>query len=96
MSQFIIERYVYDALNARATLAQDHDEPRRELARGILRDIDIYFADNMDDVLDARARLAERDDPDAREMLAFVDETLAAYADAEKVAQEAIARARGG
>ena len=95
MSRFIIERYVYDALNARADLAAAATEARRQIARGMLRDIEVYFADHMDDVRDARARLGCREDADARAMLAFIDETLAAFNDAERVAREAIGRARG-
>lgn len=93
MSRLIIERYVYDALNARATLDGDVSDDRRELALNILRDIDIYFADHMEDLCDARARLAERDDPESREMLILVDATLAEHAKAETIAREAIARA---
>ena len=93
MSRFIIERYIHDALNARAILAGDGSATRRELALTILRDIDLYFADHMEDVVNARGRLARRSDPEGREMLEFVDATLAAYATAEKVAREAISRA---
>ena len=93
MSRLVIERYVYDALNARATLDGDPSEARREMARNILRDIDVYFADHMDDLRDARARLAERDDPDSREVLVFIDETLSAHARADEVARAALARA---
>ncbi len=93
MSRFIIERYIYDAFNARATLANDDSESRREMARDIIRDIDLYFADHMEDLFEARTRLAHRTDLEGREMLAYVDETLAAYDDAEKVARAAIERA---
>lgn len=93
MSQFIIERYIYDALNARADLANAETGMRRHLAQGILRDIDVYFADHMEDVLEARTRLARREDPDGRAMLEFIDETLATYDDAARVAREAIERA---
>lgn len=93
MSRLVIERYVYDALNARATLDGDLSEDRRELALNILRDIEIYFADHMDDLRDARVRLAERDDPESREMLTLVDAALADHANAGTIAREAIARA---
>ena len=96
MSRFIIERYIYDALNARADLGSAEAETRRELAQGILRDIDLYFADHMDDVLDARERLSRRDDEDARAMLAYLDERLASHEDAERVALAAIAKASRG
>ncbi len=95
MSRFIIERYVHDALNAKVDLAGASAEARRRLAREILRDIEVYFADHMDDVLDARARLARREDADGRAMLAFIDETLAVFDDAERVAKDALGRARG-
>ena len=94
MSWLVIERYVYDALNARATLQSDVSNASHDIARGILRDVCIYLADHMDDLREARARLSERGDGDAREMLAFVDETLAAHASAETAAREAIGRAR--
>ena len=95
MTWLVIERYIYDALNARATLQGGGSHASHEIARGILRDIRIYLADHMDDLREARARLAERGDGDSREMLAFVDETLAGHAIAETEARKAIARARG-
>ena len=96
MSRLVIERYVYDALNARAMLRGDSSEARRELARNILRDIDIYFADHMDDLRDARARLAVRGDAEGREMLAFVDTTLSSHTRAGAIARKAVARAGRG
>lgn len=96
MSQRVTERYVHDALNARATLDGDSSEAQRELARKILRDIDIYFADHMDELRDARTRLAERDDVESRTMLRVVDEILSSHADAAALADEAIARAWRG
>ena len=96
MGSDIIERYVYDAMNARAALGEEPSPGRRTLATGILRDIDVYFADHMDDLRQARDRLAQRGDAEGRRMLAFVDETLSNHADADTIARAAVARARLG
>ena len=64
--------------------------------RDILRDTDVYSADRTDDVLEARAHLAKREDAERREMLDVVDKTLAGHEAAETVAREAIAQASRG
>ena len=93
MSRFIIERYVHDALNARADLDGATLEAQRQIARGILRDIEIYFADHMDDVREARFQLARREDADRR-AIAFLDEMLIAFENAARLARHALDRAR--
>lgn len=96
MSSLIVERYIYDALNARTSIAGPVDEPRRRLALGIIRDIELYCADHMDEVSAAHARLLSRTDDEGREMLAYVETILASFADADRAARAALARASHG
>ena len=82
MVSSIIERYVHDALNARAVL-EDHRSPgRHALARLILGDIMTYFADHLDDVTHARDRIAQRRDSEGLAMLGCIDLFLSTYATA--------------
>ena len=93
MSSLIVERYIHDVLNARAAMEGDPNESRRQIAKNIIHDIDIYFADHMNDVLAARERLAKREDPEGRQMFAYIEEVLASYEDADRVAKAAIEKA---
>ncbi len=94
MVDFIVERYIYDALNARASLQEGQSEARSPFARKILSDIELYFADNMQDVQAARDRLATRTDEEGRKMFAFIEELMASHEDASRLAQHAIRKAR--
>ena len=96
MSSLIVERYIYDALNARANIAGAADEPRWQLAYGIIRDIELYCADHMDEVFEARARLKLRTDAEASEMLAYIELMLVSFADADRMARAALAKASLG
>ena len=96
MSSLIVERYIYDALNARASIANAADESRRQLAFGIIRDIELYCADHMNEVFEARARLQSRTDAEASEMLAYIELMLASFANADRVARAALTKARHG
>lgn len=96
MSSLIVERYIYDAINARAAIADDADEPRRRLAVGIIRDIELYCADHMDEVFAAHARLQLRTDAEGIEMLAYVETILVSFATADRLAQAALAKASHG
>ncbi len=96
MADFIIERYAYDALNARASMQEGQSEAHRQLARKILFDIELYFADNMQDVCSARDRLVSRTDVEGRSMLAYITEIIASHEDANRVAKEAIKKAGEG
>ncbi len=96
MSSLIVERYIYDALNARASIADTVDEPRRRLALGIIRDIEVYCADHMDEVFEAHARLQSRTDAEGSEMLAYAETLLVSFADADRLARAALVRASQG
>ncbi len=96
MSSLIVERYIYDALNARASIADTVDEPRRRLAFGIIRDIELYCADHMDEVFEAHSRLKSRTDAEGSAMLAYVETILVAFADADRMARAALANASYG
>ena len=90
MSSLIVERYMYDALNARLSIRGSVDEPRRRLALRIIRDIELYCADHMDDVFAGHARLLSRTDVEGVEMLAYLDMILASFADADCMAHAAL------
>lgn len=96
MSSLIVERYIYDALNARASIADMVDESRCRLALGIIRDIEFYRADHMDEVFEAHARLQSRTDAEGSEMLAYVETILVSFADADRTARAALVKARYG
>ena len=99
MSNFIIERYIYDVFNAKASLSAAPSKgvgqgtPPHHLAHQIIKDIELYFADHMDDVLVARDRLASRTDPEGRDMFAYIEKLLASHEDADRIARAAIEKA---
>ncbi len=78
----IIERYVHDALNARAVLEDGRSPGRHALARQILGDVMTYFADHLDDVAAARDRIAQRRDSEGFAILGCIDTFLSTYATA--------------
>ena len=89
----IIERYVHDALNARAVLEDGRSPGRHALARQILGDVMTYFADHLDDVVAARDRIAVRHDSDGVAMLTCIDIFLSTYATASDCTNALLIRA---
>ena len=89
----IIERYVHDAMNARAALEDDRSPGRHALARHILGDVMTYFADHLDDVTDARERIALRHDSEGLAMLGCIDLFLSTYATASDRTNALLVRA---
>ena len=93
MSHLVIERYIYDIMNAQASMKAASSDARRQLAETIIRDINLYFADHMQDVREARDRLVTREDSDGRDMFAYVEQLLISFDKADRVARAAIERA---
>ena len=89
----IVERYVHDALNARAVLDDGRSPGRHALARQILGDVMTYFAAHLDDVVAPRGRLAARHDGEGLAMLTCIDGFLSTYATASERTDALLARA---
>ncbi len=94
MALNVIERYIYDMLSARTTLADRGALARHHVASYIISDVLNYFNDHLEDVVSARRAIAVRGDPEDRRMIDVIDEFMSTHALAREDTNAAVARAR--